>query len=71
MVFKAMGIHEIGGGVGGGFEVTKRRIAYKGSREDVGRELRGKPRECGAWKPREECVSLRKEQSAVLSGGVR
>lgn len=39
--------------------VTKRKLAYKGNRE-AGRERRGKPRECGVWKPREECVSIRK-----------
>lgn len=49
MAFQTMRINEISWGEK--FKVTKRRIAYKGNRE-VGRELRGKPRECGVWKPR-------------------
>lgn len=48
-------------------------ILYKGDREEVIRELGGKLRECGVWKPREEyvCMFQQKEQSTLLTGGVR
>lgn len=67
MVFKTMGLNEMGGAEGK-YEVTKRKVPYRGDRK-LARDLENQ--ECSVQKPREVCVSVREGAVNCIKWGVR